>query len=176
MPGKWAPTTGVVVPSSSCASATLVRRARAGSTSPSEAQSSSTSSTGQCTTSPSNTPRAVPDESTRITLPGVCPGARRVSMPGSRGPSWSKVASRSSSAPSAAKNALAPAPGRTTKWSQSRAWQRKVALANSDAPSAVAQPEWSGWRWVSTTSVTSAGSTPTSRNRPGSSPPAITRP
>ena len=96
MPGKWAAATGVSVPSISRASALRVRLAKSGSTSPRPAHSSSSSSTGQCTTSPSSSPRAAPDESTRMVLPGVWPGALMVSMPGHSGPPPSQVVSRSS--------------------------------------------------------------------------------
>ena len=94
-PGKWAAATGVSVPSISLASALRVFLARSGSTSPRPAHSSSRSSTGQWTTSPSSRPRDVPDDSTTIVLPGVCPGAVIASIPGPSGPLASQVVSRS---------------------------------------------------------------------------------
>src|SRR5688500_6784696 len=75
MPAKWAPAAGVSLPSSSRANCSRVRRATAGSKSPSDAHSTSTSSTGQWTASPSSNARCVPELSTTIVLPGVCPGA-----------------------------------------------------------------------------------------------------
>ena len=92
---KWAPAIGVSVPASSRARALRVRRASCGSTSPMPAHSSSTNSSGQCTTSPSISTRSVPDDTTMIVLPGVCPGATIVSTPGSSGPEESQNSMRS---------------------------------------------------------------------------------
>ncbi len=59
---------------------------RRGRRRPCPAHSSSSSSTGQCTTSPSIIARSVPDDTTTIVLPGVWPGADIVSTPASSCP------------------------------------------------------------------------------------------
>jgi hypothetical protein len=96
--GKCAPAPVVRSSSSSRHRRSLVRPAKAGSTSPSECQAGSSSWTGQVMASPRSRARCAPEASTTHRWPGVCPGVSTVVTPGAIAVSRSSGRNRSASA------------------------------------------------------------------------------